>query len=225
MTKWPHPISAVIFDNDGTLMDTEWVYTIAHKEQTGEDLDWDFKRRLMGRIAIEVAHLTIEHCHLSITPEEFVSQRHELIGKYWPSVPMLPGAEALIKAVKARGIKMAIATASDKNSFALKSSGHKDIVDQMDHIVTGDMVKHGKPEPDIFLAALGKWPGIAPENTLVFEDSALGIAAANRAGMASVFVPDSHMNISEALSDQNAVPCVTIDSLEHFSFDQFDWIS
>ena len=49
---WPTPIKAVIFDNDGTLLDTEWAYTWVHKEITGHELDWELKPQLMGKNAI-----------------------------------------------------------------------------------------------------------------------------------------------------------------------------
>lgn len=143
--------------------------------------------------------------------------------KYWPTIPMMDGAEALINNLKKRGIKMAIATASNRDSFELKSSGHRNVVESMDHIVCGDEVEHGKPEPDLFLAALGKWGDINPENALVFEDSPLGIKAANRAGIPAVFVPDPHVNAEAALKEYDAVPILTLRSLEEFNFDIFNW--
>ena len=101
--------------------------------------------------------------------------------------------------------------------------GELDFVAKMDHIICGDEVQHGKPEPDLFLAALHKWDGIKAENALVFEDSPLGILAANRAGIPAVFVPDPHMDAEESLRLYNAVPILTIKSLEDFDFDQFVW--
>jgi pseudouridine-5'-monophosphatase len=223
MKVWPHPIKAVIFDNDGTLMDTEWVYSLAHKQLVGEEMEWPFKVRCMGKTALEAATLTCDEFHLSMTPEEFVSRRNDLVREYWPTIPLLPGAEALVKALKAKGIRQAIATASNTVSFEQKTSGHRDLISMIDHHVCGDEVERGKPEPDLFLAALAKWPGIAPENALVFEDAPLGILAANRAGMASVFVPDAHINVAQALAEHNAKPCATVKSLEEFSLDMFDW--
>ncbi|KAH0789094.1 haloacid dehalogenase-like hydrolase family protein [Histomonas meleagridis] len=217
------PIQAVIFDNDGTLMDTEWVYSVAHKELTGIDLEWDFKVNLMGKTPIEASRLTVEHYGLKDTPEEYCRKRTEIVNKYWPTIPMMPGAENLVDNLKQRGIKMSIATASNRSGFGLKSSGHLDFVAKMDHVVCGDEVEHGKPEPDLFLAALHKWDGIKAENALVFEDSPLGILAANRAGIPAVFIPDPHMDAEESLKRYNATPILTIKSLEDFDFDQFIW--
>ena len=106
------------------------------------------------------------------------------------------------------------------------SCGHKDFVAMMDHVVCGDEVKNGKPAPDLFLAALGKFTGydIKPEEALVFEDSPLGIKAANVAGMKSVFVPDPHVNIEKSLKENDATPDLTIESLDKFDFDKFEWI-
>jgi pseudouridine-5'-monophosphatase len=93
----------------------------------------------------------------------------------------------------------------------------------MDHVVCADDVQHGKPEPDLFLAALQRWDGIAAENALVFEDSPLGIAAANRAGIPAVFVPDEHVDPVESLKEYDAKAVLTLKSLEHFPFELFEW--
>jgi hypothetical protein len=84
-------------------------------------------------------------------------------------------------------------------------------------------VARGKPEPDLFLAALRRWDGVDAANALVFEDSPLGIAAANRAGMPAVFVPDSHVDPVKSLREYGATAVLTLASLELFDFDRFDW--
>jgi pseudouridine-5'-monophosphatase len=223
MTVWPHAIRAVIFDNDGTLMNTEWVYSAVHKIVTGRDLEWSFKVRLMGKTPIEACRLTVEHYDLTESPESLCARRTALENEYWPTIPMMPGAAELIGALAARGIRQAIATASIHSGFDIKSSGHRDIVALMDHVVCADDVQHGKPEPDLFLAALRRWDGIAAENALVFEDSPLGIAAANRAGIPAVFVPDEHIDPVESLNEYQAMAVLVLRSLEHFPFELFEW--
>jgi pseudouridine-5'-monophosphatase len=106
----------------------------------------------------------------------------------------------------------------------MKSSGNRAIVDLMDHVVCGDEVARGKPEPDLFLAALHKWEGIAPVNAVVFEDSPLGIAAANRAGIPAVFVPDPNIDPVESLKEYGANAILTLQSLESFNFELFEWL-
>ncbi|OHT11869.1 haloacid dehalogenase-like hydrolase family protein [Tritrichomonas foetus] len=217
------PIRAVIFDNDGTLMNTEWVYSVAHKECTGSELTWDLKIHLMGKTPIEACRITCEALNLTESPESLCERRTKMVEEYWPTIPMMPGAESLIDELHKRNIRMAIATASNHKGFDQKSSGHRDVIAKMDHVICGDDVKNGKPEPDLFLAALGKWDGIDAKNALVFEDSPLGIAAANRAGMPAVFVPDPHMDAEAALKEYDAHPVLIINSLENFNYDLFKW--
>jgi pseudouridine-5'-monophosphatase len=82
----------------------------------------------------------------------------------------------------------------------------------MDHVICRDEVEHGKPEPDLFLAAFHKWEGINPVNAIMFEDSPLGIAAANRAGIPTVFVPDPHVDPVESLRESDAKPILALAS-------------
>ena len=217
------PIKCVIFDNDGTLMNTEWVYSVAHKILVGQELDWGLKVKLMGKTPIEACRITCEALNLKMSPEEYCEKRTKIVEEYWPTIPLMPGAEKVVDECMKRGIKRAIATASVRSGFNLKASGHLDFIAKMDFIVTADQVKNGKPAPDLFLEALHKFPGFKPEEALVFEDSPLGIEAANVAGMPSVFIPDPNMDYKKALEDQGAKPTLIIPSLEEFDFSKWHW--
>jgi pseudouridine-5'-monophosphatase len=221
--KWPHKIRAVIFDNDGTLVDSEEPYTLTHVELTGQPLEWDFKVQMMGKTLLEACQLTVDHCHLNETAEEYARRFEIAIAKYWPTLPLMPGVEDLLRRMKSMNTKMAIATASTHRSFKQKVQGHPQMIAMMDHCVTGDDVEKGKPEPDLFLTALRKWEGIAPEEALVFEDSPLGILAANRAGIPSILVPDPHLDYQKKLDELQAKPLMVISSFSEFNFEDFNW--
>ena len=221
---WPTPIKAVIFDNDGTLLDTEWAYTWVHKEITGHELDWELKPQLMGKNAIETCRLLVSYYGLDITPEALVEKRTKTLEHCWDNLKLMKGAEWLVNELKKRNIHMSIATSSRSQVFNMKIAGHKEFYQAMDHFTTGNEVKKGKPNPEIFLLSLSKWNGaIKPEEVIVFEDSPLGIRAANDAGMASVLVPDQQMDVESALKVQNAVPTQVIPSLDSFNFNSFKW--
>ena len=219
------PIKLVIFDNDGTLMDTEEAYTISHLKTTGHELTWDFKLQLMGKTSREASILTIEKYGLDETPESLTKRRDAIVESFWPHIKLMKGAKELVDELKKRGIKMAIATAAARDQFEKKCVGHKDFVALMDFIVCGDEVKHGKPQPDLFLAALDHFKeyNIKPEEAIVFEDSPLGIKAANNAGMSSVFLPDPHVDVQKYLKINEATPDMILQSLDQFDFSKFEW--
>ena len=216
------PITAVIFDNDGTLMDTEWIYSEMHQVFTGQPMTPELKGKLLGCTPWDIARITIEHCHLNETVSEFREKMHEYLDCRWPHVKMLPGATDVIQGFWDRKVRMSIATSTAREEFTLKSSNHQDIMNMIDYSVTGSDVSQGKPSPEIFLKTLHMWNGAKPENTLVFEDSPKGIKAANLAGMPSVFIPNKLLNpeLSLKLADANATQILS--SLTQFNWKQWD---
>lgn len=222
---WTSPIRAIIFDNDGTLSDTEGGYSWAHKELTGEELSWDLKPQLMGKSALETCQFYVEHYHLNTTPEELVKRRSKILEQCWKKVKLLPGATEITDHFKSMGIPMCIATSSRRESFEQKIQSHPDLLQKMHHAVCGSEVKRGKPNPDIFELAFEKFDDkkLKHEEVLVFEDSPLGIKAANTLGMPSVYVPDLNVDVQKSLDEVEAKPTVVIKSLNDFNFDLFNW--
>ena len=118
------------------------------------------------------------------------SKRIELMTAYINEngVELKPGIHELLAFLNENGLKKAVATSSplDRTKEYLSQVG---LVDAFDELVSGHMVEHGKPAPDIYLYAASKL-GLKPEECLVLEDSPTGLLAAYRAGCIPVMVPD-----------------------------------
>lgn len=197
-------ITHVIFDMDGLILDTEKFYTEVQEiilARYNKTFDWSLKAKMMGKKAIESARIFIEETGIdSLTPEEFLVQREDMLQSLFPTSELMPGASRLIRHLHAKGIPICVATGSHKRHFELKTQRHGELFSLMHHIVLGDdpEVKQGKPSPDIFLTAAKRFEGgpIDPQNILVFEDAPLGVCAAKSAGMLAVMVPDPRLDSS-----------------------------
>jgi len=199
--KAPHqelgPIKAVIFDMDGLLLDTEGIYTEVTSiiaERYGRTFDWSVKQNIIGRGAEDLANYVVRALELPITPEQFLEIREPLMRERFPRALAMPGAQELVRHLKASGVPIAVGTSSSSQSFALKTTLHRDWFALFDFIVTADDPEVGaaKPAPDIFLTAARRL-GVAPRDCLVFEDSPFGVTAAKAAGMTAIAIPDPAM--------------------------------
>ena len=107
----------------------------------------------------------------------------------------------------------------------IRWAAHTELTQMMDHFVTGDDCSHGKPSPEVFLKALDKWNSenfhIKKEEALVFEDSPLGIKAANNAGIPAILIPDGIVDVEKVLKEYDAHPLMIIKSLDDFDFSKF----
>ncbi|XP_077491110.1 putative pseudouridine-5'-phosphatase isoform X2 [Amblyomma americanum] len=217
------PVSHIIFDLDGVILDTEKLYTAAAEQVTaryGHKFTWELKQRMMGTPDAVAARTLIDALGLPITPEEYMAAVDKIYEEIFPNAELMPGAEQLVRHLHAHGIPMAIATSSKPLSFGLKMSQYRELVDLFHHVVCsgGDPeVKRGKPHPDIFLIAASKFEGKPPsEKVLVVEDSPMGVTAALAAGMQVVMTPEPRV---EEKDRRKATLC--LDSLVDFKPELF----
>lgn len=183
----------VIFDLDGVITDTARYHYLAWKklaDELGIYFDEVINERLKGVSRLESLEIILEKSDKKYSQEEkeyYANKKNEyykeMIKRITPQ-DLLPGVERFIEELKKRGIKTAIASVS-KNAFTVLEN--LKIKDKFDYIVDANEIKHGKPDPEIFLNA-AKHLGIPPERCIGIEDSAAGITAIKRAGMYAVGV-------------------------------------
>lgn len=192
MSKLP----SVIWDMDGVLLDSEPIYFKVEDaiiSRYGKDIR-TILSKLLGRTAQACAKLTVEELDLPLTPEAYLAERNAILLEEMKSVKILPGVEAIVRHLKSVGIHSAIATSSSRALLISKQHGKEDFFALFDAVVCGDDVVKGKPDPEIFLKA-AQAIDADPANCFVFEDAPAGLRAARLAGMRSVALPNSQVDI------------------------------
>lgn len=184
--------SAIVFDNDGLLLDTEVAWTRAEQtlfERHGAAFTMAHKRELLGTSPATSAVKLEAMLGLEGHGGALMDELHELVmEETLAGVPPRPGALELLEAVRAAGLPVGLASNSARPfvervlSVAGLLDGHFDVV------VTADDVERPKPAPDLYLAACAAL-GAAPERSAALEDSAPGVASALAAGLFVVAVP------------------------------------
>lgn len=175
----------------------------------------------MGTIPPVTAKIVCDELSLPITPEEFNAQLDVEYQKIFSQViPMMPGAERLVRHLAAKGVPIAIGTSSKGFTFRLKTKPHQEVFSLFHHVVIASEdpdVTAGKPHPSTFLVAASRFasPPTDMSTVIVFEDSVAGVQAGNAAGMKSIWVPDPRM------PRDAVVPYLTLNSLEEFKPEQF----
>ena len=183
---------ALLFDLDGTLVDSMWMWKRIDMEflgTYGQECPPGLEREIEGMSFSDTALYFKERFHLPLTLDEIKDQWTRMsIDKYRYEVPAKKGAMEFLACAKKAGMLCGIGTSNGRDMVdAVLKSLHMEPCFQA--VVTACQVKAGKPEPDIYLKVAEEL-GVNPKDCLVFEDIPAGILAGKRAGMAVCAVDD-----------------------------------
>lgn len=185
---------AVIFDMDGSLVDSMWVWKDIDVEYLGRfglDIPDDLQMAIEGKSFTETAEYFKERFSLEDSIEEIKADWNEMAWhKYRTRVMLKPGAKELLEYCRTHGIKLGIATSNSRQivDMVLQERG---VTEYFSCIMTGCEAKKGKPAPDIYLLT-ARQLSVSPESCLVFEDIVPGIQAGKSAGMEVCAVDDDY---------------------------------
>lgn len=182
----------VIFDLDGVLVDSEiWWDEVRQAFAEAHGRVWGEADRLAVMGANSRAWARTMRTRLGLDLDERAIQDaivHGVVARYrHEGPPMIEGAVEAVRRIAAdRPVAIASSAHREVIDAALEATGLGDVFDV---VVSSDEVAHGKPAPDVYLAAAERL-GVAPERCLVVEDSFNGVQAARAAGMTVVLVPN-----------------------------------
>lgn len=186
-------LQAVLFDMDGTLIDTECYYRIF----------WPKALAVFGYTMTDEQALFMRSLGRPFAPQQLKKWFGEELDYYavrdtrkammeealeQDGIRLKPGAVELLTFLREKGITTAVATATDmeRANRYLERTG---LAPYFDKVISATAVKEGKPSPDIYLYACEAL-GVAPERAMAVEDSPNGVLSAYRAGCKVVMVPD-----------------------------------
>lgn len=187
-------LKCVVFDMDGTLLDTERLavqFWLDMAEEYNVDLPREFVVGCCGRPREDIVRRYREH-YPTLPVEEAMAHRDE----WWAEqsekglVRALPGARELLERLGELGVRAVVAT-STHYGRARRELEKTGLLPLVEGIVSGDMLPpgRGKPAPDIFLRAMEEM-GCAPAECMVVEDSISGCEGGVASGARTVMIPD-----------------------------------
>jgi HAD superfamily hydrolase (TIGR01509 family) len=220
-------VKAILWDMDGTLVDTEprWgEATYAMAAEMGRELTPEVRATTVGGTADGTVRLCAQWAGLDPTDEEvgeWIRWVYDHVSRLFAEgLDLLPGVTDLLAEGSASGVPMMVVTNTFRSltDQALETIGAEHFVGS----VCGDEVPAGKPDPTCYLAAARRL-GVAPDDCLVFEDSTNGMTAAVRAGCrvvglpsADAEVPDGAVPVTALRDGQAGLAGLTVADLQGF---------
>lgn len=186
-------MKAVVFDMDGVLFDTEIVCMKAWMAVAGKNGMPDMEEvfpKCIGLNSNDSRQIVMKAYGEDFDYPRFRQEASDWLQAYMKEngLPVKPGVPEILRWLKDAGYKVGLASSTRSSSVFghLEQSGFRDYFQT---VVTGDMVEHSKPRPDIYLLACREL-GVEPEQAYAIEDSPNGIRSAHAAGMRPIMVPD-----------------------------------
>ncbi|MGI8419620.1 MAG: HAD family hydrolase [Candidatus Levyibacteriota bacterium] len=195
-------IKAVIFDMDGTMVETESLWRVVNEElakKYGHIYTESIGFQMMGRKEDDALRIFKEYLHLDVSIDELQKTRKRMLFEKLDQITPNKGLFELVDLLDKLQIKKAIATSTFRD-FASKVIALIGLKNRFEVFVTGDEVTKGKPDPEMFLTAANKL-GVLPSESLVLEDAQNGVEAAYNAGMKVFAIPhiySQHHDFSKA---------------------------
>ena len=190
-------IKAVIFDLDGVIVSTDDCHFEAWKKMADEEgiyFDKQINNRLRGVSRMESLNIVLERAAKEYSEEEKLSLAArkneyyvEFIHKLTPR-DILPGVMDTLRALKDKGVKIAIGSSSKNTPIILKRIG---LDNYFDAVSDGNNITNSKPDPEVFLKA-AEFLGVKNTDCAIVEDADAGIEAGKRAGMKTFAVGNAN---------------------------------
>lgn len=183
-------MKAILWDNDGVLVDTEGLYFETTREAMAELgialSEAEFAEYSLRR-GVSVFDLAHERGHDGALVEQARERRNDRYReRLRGGVELIPGVAGTL-ATLSRLVRMAVVTSSQPDNFALQHA-RTGIRDHFELVLTGADFTRFKPDPEPYRLAAARL-GVAPEDCLVVEDSERGLVSARRAGMRCLVIP------------------------------------
>lgn len=195
----PDNIKGAIFDLDGTLLDSMWIWADIDKRflsKRGIEVPPDYMAAVGAMSYRQAAEYTVARFALSDTPEDLMSEWSEMaVGAYATELRLKPKIEKAIIELKSRGVRLAVCTSATPEMClpALKNNGVDGLFDA---VVTTWEIGKGKEFPDVYLAAAERLC-LPPAACAVFEDTLRAVKTAKDAGFYVVGVHDKFSAAAE----------------------------
>lgn len=184
-------IRGAIFDMDGLLFDTERLFQISWA-QTARDMgfapDPNFPRAICGTSGLRAREI-VRARYPGADADAFIESGVRGVDRLMEeSIPIKPGVFEMLDFLKGYRLPIAVASSNTRENIA-KYLDRSHLAPYFDAIVSSDSVAHGKPAPDVFLAAASALKQ-RPEDCFVFEDGINGVKAGIAAGCVTIMIPD-----------------------------------
>jgi HAD superfamily hydrolase (TIGR01549 family) len=183
------PLKAVVFDVDGTLIDSVDVHAEAWVEafaEIGHSIQFGDVRRQIGKGGDQLMPVFLSKAEIERFGEKLEERRGALLKeRYLPRIKPFPDVRELLQRVIADGKAIALASSAKEDELE-QYKKIANIADLIDVETSSDDAQKSKPHPDIFQAALAKLDNLPPEQVIVIGDTPYDAQAARKAGLRTI---------------------------------------